>query len=154
MVSACDIWSRTYQLDRGNGERPDGLSIFPWKFDKSLVWDVTVVDTLAQTYVASTSQLAGAAADAAETRKQRKYEALEDRFIVQPIGFETMGSWGAGARSFLTDVGSRVKRATGNQRAMEFLRQRVSIEIQRGNAAAVMGTVENSKEWTDLFLLS
>ena len=115
---------------------------------------MTVVDTLAQTYVASTSHLAGAVVDAAETRKQRKYEALEDRFIVQPIGFETMGSWGAGARSFLTDVGSRVKRATGNQRAMEFLRQRVSIEIQRGNAAAVIGTVENSKEWTDLFLLS
>ena len=43
---------------------------------------------------------------------------------------------------------------TGNQRAMEFLRQRVSIEIQRGNAAAVMGTVENSKDWNNLFLLS
>ena len=29
---------------------------------------------------------------------------------------------------------------------MEYLRQQVSIEIQRGNAAAVIGTVENSKE--------
>ena len=65
-----------------------------------------------------------------------------------------MGSWGADAKSFLTDVGNRVKRATENPRAMEYLRQRVSIEIQRGNAAAVIGTVENSKEWTELFLLS
>ena len=65
-----------------------------------------------------------------------------------------MGSWGAGAKSFLMDVGNRVKRATENLRAMEYLRQRVSIEIQRGNAAAVIGTVEYSKEWTDLFLLS
>ena len=96
----------------------------------------------------------GAAADAAETRKQRKYEALEDRFIVQPIGFETMGSWGAGAKAFLTDVGHRVKQATGNQRAMEFLRQRVSIEIQRGNAASVMGTVDNAKDISNRFLLS
>ena len=141
-------------LDRGDGKRPDGLTIFPWKLGKALVWDVTVVDTLAQSYVAATSQLAGAAADAAETRKQHKYEALQNRFIVQPVGFETMGSWGACARSFLTDIGGRVMQVTGNQRAMEFLRQRVSIEIQRGNAAAVMGTVENSKDWNNLFLLS
>ena len=92
--------------------------------------------------------------DVSASRCSRNSKALEDRFIVQPIGFETMGSWGAGAKSFSTDVGSRVKRAIGNQRAMEFLRQRVSMEIQRENAAAVTGTVENSKEWTDLFLLS
>ena len=118
------------------------------------MWDVTAVDTLAQSYVASTLQLAGAAADAAEARKQRKYETLDNPFIVQLESFETMGSWGAGAKSFPTDAGNRVKRATGNPRAMEYLRQRVSVEIQRGNAVAVIGTVENSKEWTDLFSLS
>ena len=133
-------------LDRGDGKRPDGLTIFPWKFGKAVVWDVTVVDTLAQSYVASTSQLAEAAADAAEARKQRKYEALDNRFIVQSVGFETMGSWGAGAKSFLMDIGNRVKRATGNSRAMEYLRQRMSIGIPRGKAAAVIGTVENPKE--------
>ena len=65
-----------------------------------------------------------------------------------------MGSWVAAAKSFLTDVGNRVKRATGNPRAIEYFCQRMSIEIQRGNAAAVIGTVENSEEWTDLFLFS
>ena len=79
-------------LDRGDGKRPDGMTIFPWKYGKALVWDVTVVDTLAQSYVAATSQLSGAAADAAEARKSGKYESLEQQFIVQPIGFETMGS--------------------------------------------------------------
>ena len=117
------------------------------------MWDVTVVDTLVQSYVAATSQLAGSAADAAEARKQRKYQALEQQFIVQPIGFETMGSWEAGAKAFLTDVGHRVKQATG-KRAMEFLRQRVSIGIQRGNAASVMGTVDNAKDISNRFLLS
>ena len=57
-----------------------------------------------------------------------------------------MGSWGAGARAFLTDVGSPVKQATANPRAMEFLRQRVGIEIQRRNAASVTGTVDNAKD--------
>ena len=104
-------------------------------------------------YVATTSQQAGAAADAAANQKQRKYHALENRFIVQSIDFETMGSWGADAKACHTEVGTRVKQATGNVRSMEFLRQRVSMEIQRGNAAAVMGTVESSKEWDGLFLL-
>ena len=65
-----------------------------------------------------------------------------------------MGSRGAGTKAFLTDVGNRVKPATGNQRAMEFLRQRVSVEIQRRNAASVMRKVENTKDWSSLFLLS
>ena len=141
-------------LDRADGKRPDGFTIFPWKFGKALVWDVTEVDTLAQSYVAATSQNAGAAADAAENRKQRKYHALENRFVVQPIGFETMGSWGAGAKAFLAEVGTRVKQATGNARSMEFLRQRVSIEIQRSNAAAVMGTVDSPRNGKTCLLLS
>ena len=115
-----------------------------------LVWDVTVVATVAQSYVAATSQQAGAA----ENRKRSKYRALEDQIIVQPIGFKTMGSWGADANPFLTEIGSRVKQATGNARAMEFLRQRVSIEIQRGNTPAVMGTVDDPKEWSSPFSLS
>ena len=133
-------------LNRGDGKRPDELTIFPWKFGKALVWDVTVADTVAQSYVAAMSQPAGAAVDAVENRKQSKYRALENQFIVQPIGFETMGSWGANTKAFLTEVGSRVKQATRNARAMEFLRQRVRIEMQRGNAAAVMGTVDDPKE--------
>ena len=76
------------------------------------VWDETVVDMLAQSYIAATSEKAGAAADAAEDRKMCKYRTLENLFIVQPIGFETMGSWGTGARAFLTEVGNRVRQAT------------------------------------------
>ena len=64
-----------------------------------------------------------------------------------------MGNWGADARSFLMEIGSRIKQVTGNVRSMEFLRQRVSIEIQRGNAEAVIWTVESPKDWDDLFLL-
>ena len=88
-----------------------------------------------------------------ESRKQRKYEHLEDRFIVQPVGFETLGSWGPAARSFLSDIGRRVQQATGRERSSEFLRQRISMEIQRGNAASVMGTAETSKDWDRYFLL-
>ncbi len=74
-----------------------------------LTW-VYVIVALNFLGVAITSQQAGAAADAAEGRKQRKYEQLENQFIVQPVGFETMGSWGAGARAFLKDIGTASNR--------------------------------------------
>ena len=97
------------------------------------VCDITVVDTLASSYIATTSAKTGGAA---ESRKQRKYELLEDRFIVQPVGFETLGSWEPAARTLLSDIGRRIEQATGRERASELLRQRISMEIQRGNAAS------------------
>ena len=108
-------------LDRGDNKRPDVLTIYPWKFGKPLVWDVTVVDTLASSYIATTSAKAGGAAEAAESRKRCKYDLLEDRFIVQPVGFESLGSWGPAARTFLLDIGRRIKQAT--ETSSEVLRQ-------------------------------
>ena len=104
-------------------------------------------------YIATTSAKAGGAAEAAESRKQRKYEHFEDRFIVQPVGFETLGSWGPAARTFLSDIGRPIEQATGRERSSEFLRQRISMEIQRWNAASVMGTAETSKDWDKYFFL-
>jgi len=34
-----------------DSKRPDGLTLIPWQGGKSLAWDVTVVSTLAQSYV-------------------------------------------------------------------------------------------------------
>ena len=132
-------------MDREDNKRPDGLTVYPWKIGKPLVWNVTVVDILASSYIATTS------AEAAESRKQRKYELFEDRFVVQPVGFETLGSWGPAARTFLSDIGRRIEQATGRKRSSEFLRQRISMEIQRGNAASVMGTAETSKDGINAF---
>jgi len=38
-------------LVRQDGKWPDGLTLIPWQGGKSLAWDVTVVSTLAQSYV-------------------------------------------------------------------------------------------------------
>jgi len=38
------------------GKRPDGLTLFPWQSGRSLVWDVTVVCPLADSYVASAAR--------------------------------------------------------------------------------------------------
>ena len=37
-------------LSRSNGKRPDGLTLVPRSAGKSIIWDVTVVDTLAASF--------------------------------------------------------------------------------------------------------
>ena len=38
-------------LSRDDGKRPDGLTLVPWQSGRSATWDVTVVHTLAASYV-------------------------------------------------------------------------------------------------------
>jgi hypothetical protein len=42
-------------LSRDDGKRPDGMTLVPWIKGQPLVWDVTVVDTLADSYVLKSS---------------------------------------------------------------------------------------------------
>ncbi|XP_055354129.1 uncharacterized protein LOC129599826 [Paramacrobiotus metropolitanus] len=78
-------------LNRGDGKRPDGVTAFPWKNGKPLVWDVTVADTFALTYIAQTSRVPGSAAEIRENRKLGKYSGLADRYNVQPLAFGNLG---------------------------------------------------------------
>jgi hypothetical protein len=59
-------------LVRLDGKRPDGLTLVLWLSDRSATWDVTVMDTLAASYVSQSAISAGIAAD----RKIAKYGAL------------------------------------------------------------------------------
>jgi len=54
-------------------ERPDGLTMVPWREGKSLTWDVNVVCPLAESYIGDSATNAGSAAEAAATRKAAKY---------------------------------------------------------------------------------
>ena len=38
-------------VSRQDGKRPEGLTLIPWQGGKPLVWEVTTVSTLAQSYV-------------------------------------------------------------------------------------------------------
>ena len=55
-----------------DGKRPDGNTIVPWRAEKKEVWDVTVTDTIAVTYLPSNSVTAGSAAEIAGLRKEGK----------------------------------------------------------------------------------
>jgi hypothetical protein len=130
------------RLLRGDGKRPDGATLDPWHCGRYLVWDFTCPDTLAPSHLSQSSLAAGAAAARAEALKQTKYAELVSSgdFIFAPIAVETLGVWGPSALSLCAAIGGRLSHLSGDPRAPAFLKQRLSLAVQRGNAAAVVGT--------------
>ena len=130
------------RLLRGDGKRPDGATLDPWSGGHYLVWDFTCPDTLAPSHLRQSSQEAGSAAALAETRKVTKYSEIASSgdFIFAPIAVETLGVWGTSALAICEEIGGRAALLSGDPRATSFLKQRLSLAVQRGNAASVAGT--------------
>ena len=63
-------------LDRGDGSRPDGITVFPFRGGRSLVWYCTCVDTFAGAHLNRSAMEAGTAANSAEERTRRKYACV------------------------------------------------------------------------------
>lgn len=140
-------------LARDDGKRPDGMTLVPWSDGKCLVWDATCGDTFAPSHLPGTAQKAGAAASALENLKRRKYAVLSRDYIFEPFGVETMGPWGPGAHKIFKYLSKRLVDASGDQRAGSFLGQRISIAIQRGNAASLLGTLPIDSDLREIFYL-
>ena len=96
-------------LDRGDGKRPDGLTLFPFKCGKALAWDATCVDTFASSSLIKSAIEPGSASKSAELRKCAKYEAIThtDRHIFVPVAAETTGILGLSTTRFLAELGTR-----------------------------------------------
>ncbi|CAH2232168.1 jg12332 [Pararge aegeria aegeria] len=91
-----------------------------------------------------------AAASSAEQAKRRKYENLDSSFIFVPFGVETLGPLGPEARALFKELSKRVIESTGDPRAGSYLGQRISLAIQRGNAASILGTVPRCGGFEDV----
>jgi len=132
-------WKEPSGLLRTDGKRRDGVTLLPWKRGKCVTWDVTVSDTLAQSYVYETSQTPGATAEAAAERKTNKYSSLAQSYLFVSVAAETMGAINKDGMDFLSDLGRRIAQSTGDHHESAFLFQRLSMLIQRYNAVAVFG---------------
>ena len=58
-----------------------------------------------------------------------------------PVAIETLGPFGDSAHAFISELGRRLVKVTGNRKATSELRQQLSIAVQRGNAIAVRGSL-------------
>eukprot|EP00731_Ephydatia_muelleri_P034999 Em0091g2a len=139
-------------LYRSDGKRPDGVSIVPWKCGQLLVWDATCPDTFAPSYSTIAAHQVGAVAQQAEDRKMQKYKHLDSCYFFTPVAIETSGVFGPKTTEFLKELGLRLRQVSGEANSFAYLTQRLSVAIQRGNAAFVLGTIKMDSEEEEFLL--
>ena len=130
-LSAAHVPSRLEPtgLLRSDGKRPDGVTLAPWKCGQLLVWDATCPDTFAASYRTHATSEPGRVAALAEDRKVDKYRDLPRSHLFCPLS------------KIWREVGRRIAMETGEPRSTDFLLQRLSVAVQRGNCASVLGGI-------------
>ena len=92
-------------LCRGDGQRPDGISLFPFSQGRALCWDATCMNTYAESSIYASVVTAGQAASKAEESKRSKYTDLVRRFRFEPIAIETSGVYGPTTKLIVQEIG-------------------------------------------------
>ena len=101
------------------------MTLVPWAVGKQLLWDVTVVDSLAPCRINQGSVCnPGTAAAEAEERKIDKYEDLvNDEYLFQPLAFEIQGAADPSPETFLSKIWKNLSICTEEPRAGSVLKQ-------------------------------
>jgi len=93
------------------------------------------VSTLAESYVAAAERGRGEVDELAVAKKCEKYTEISTAHTFLPIAVETLGPMNESAYQFFDDVGRRIGNISGDSRETSFINQRLSVTIQRFNAA-------------------
>ena len=106
---------------------------------------MTVVDALAPSRLNQGSLCnPGTTATKAEARKIEKYsELIDNGYIFHPVALEVQGSLGESSEIFITRLCKMLCRSNDDQRAGTFLKPRISMVLQIGNAACVLETASD-----------
>ena len=96
-------------------------------------------DTFATSYELQATSKAGAVAALAEWKKMTKYETTAQTHLFCPIAIETSGVFDPVASTILHDLARQIKDVSKEPNSRAYLFQKISIAMQRGNAASIMG---------------
>ena len=95
--------------------------------------------TVAVSRLPSTSLLDGAEAQHIAGVKNSKYISLTNTHHFVALAVKTMGPWNTEGLNLIKELGRRITEATGDPHETAYLLQRISVAVQRGNAASVVG---------------
>ena len=101
---------------------------------KGELWDATCPDTLPHSYQQISVREAGSVAAEAERRKRLKYANLNFGYFFVPVAVETLRVIGPESHAFLWDLAGRVRKATREPLAHQYILQHLSVAVQHGNA--------------------
>jgi hypothetical protein len=105
-------------------------------------------------YVLKTSEVSGFAAEMACKRKHNKYRSIiSSNYIFKGLAFETLGPWCKETIDFINVIGDRLIAESPDSKSKKFLFERISLAIQRGNAASIRGTFPDSALLSEIFAL-
>jgi hypothetical protein len=96
------------------------------------------------------------AAEMAYKRKHSKYSSIISSnyvLVFKGLAFETLGPWCKEAIDFINVIGNRLIGKSGDLKSKKFLFERISLTIQRGNAASIRGTFPDSALLSEIFVL-
>ena len=81
------------------------------------------------------------AASQAEIRKKNHYSDLPTTVIFEPVAIESLGGIGRSSLTFLQNLARKIRDTTGEVLAFKYLRQRLDLAIQRGNAGCILEAI-------------
>ena len=67
-------------------------------------------------------------------------------FFLSLLQWRRLGVFGAEARALFRDIARRITTVTQDPLSHQYLVQRVAVVVQRGNAAAVLGTMSGGDD--------
>ena len=82
----------------------------------------------------------------------QKYGHLDSCHLFPPVAIETTGVFGPRTTEFLKELGHQLRQVSGEANSFAYLTQRLSVAIQRGNAASVLGTMKVGSKDEEFFV--
>jgi hypothetical protein len=75
---------------------------------------------------------------------------ISSNYVFKGLAFETLGKE---AIDFINVIGNRLIAESGDSKSKKFLFERISLAIQRGNAASIRDTFPDSAILSEIFVL-